>query len=713
MVRPVLALLVAVTTILVAEGVPSPYRQPPPRNATLWYYKKILETVRGDQDIAGKGSLRLKLNESCLEIIERKLETDVYEGMKMLDAWGKPGAGILDGNVNFYGSYDECLAVKEAKYCALSLINPSASYMIPVAMEALCLPEECSISSLSYDIDFLLYQLNSSYVAVGYCANDEESLSPGAIVMVIVTAWFGAMIVFGTLLDFYRQTYARKRPTLEPIDRPIVNDQLQEKREDTPLLNDSTIRVKKRFKPLKVNSSLVLDIFLAFSLYKTIPTIFGTTQPPNAIRCINGIRVLSMFWVIMAHTHVWLFQFHAVDNANTVVNELAPRFSYQVILNGFFSVDSFFFLSGLLVSYLTLRQMERRRKKGYKFGTFPFLTYYVHRILRLTPAYAFVLFFFWSIGPYLGNGPYWNGVIMNINSTCPKYWWTNLLYINNFYPKFAEQCVAWTWYLANDMQFYVVSPLLLIPLFFLWPLGIALLCVGLFFSLVATGALVGAYNLPLNAFVSFKYTNFDGIDFNDVYYGKPYCRISPYLVGLFLGFVIYKGIKIPVKSRFVKVLIYGSMIIASFAITFSVIYGIYPIWNGHIPSVTENVIYLTFSRFAWGVALALLVFACHNRYGGWIDTVLSWGFWVPLSRLTFLAYLVHPIVLFSVIGSLRGPLHFTDVTVAVYMIASVVLSYATAALFAVVVEFPLSNLEMAIFDLLGIAPRTPKEAKKE
>lgn len=44
---------------------------------------------------------------------------------------------------------------------------------------------------------------------------------------------------------------------------------------------------------------------------------------------------------------------------------------------------------------------------------------------------------------------------------CNQYWWRNILFINNFYP-LTEMCMMWSWYLANDMQFYIIAMVLLI-----------------------------------------------------------------------------------------------------------------------------------------------------------------------------------------------------------------------------------------------------------
>ena len=77
-----------------------------------------------------------------------------------------------------------------------------------------------------------------------------------------------------------------------------------------------------------------------------------------------------MFWVIMGHIYVFSLIGPFLENTADLFG-FVKRFTAQPILNGFFSVDTFFFLSGLLVSYLTLREMKR--KNG-----FPFLSYYLH-----------------------------------------------------------------------------------------------------------------------------------------------------------------------------------------------------------------------------------------------------------------------------------------------------------------------------------------------
>lgn len=39
------------------------------------------------------------------------------------------------------------------------------------------------------------------------------------------------------------------------------------------------------------------------------------------------------------------------------------------------------------------------------------------------------------VGRFFADGPAWGFLTQLQKKTCDKFWWTNLLYINNFYPK--------------------------------------------------------------------------------------------------------------------------------------------------------------------------------------------------------------------------------------------------------------------------------------
>ena len=57
---------------------------------------------------------------------------------------------------------------------------------------------------------------------------------------------------------------------------------------------------------------------------------------------------------------------------------------------------------------------------------------YVHRILRLTPAFAAAILFSYTLAKYMGNGPMWNTFSGYASYGCDKYWWSALLYVQNY-----------------------------------------------------------------------------------------------------------------------------------------------------------------------------------------------------------------------------------------------------------------------------------------
>ena len=656
-----------------------------------------LQNMNGSQLLGNTSGL---VTQECLDGTVRLMSTtDPLTGLplivKMVDAMGKTGSGVLEGNIFAFGAYDECFDIGpgDTGYCLL-LSDVFGQY---VPLYGICVPKGCTTVDIANVVNVAAGDLVTVSPSSFSCVSARKPpFNAGAIIMIVVCCIFVALVIVVTVADLIIQQLETKTAPA----KDIVNSNCESDGDGNATENDQLLAKA----PAKMNG--LKDVIVAFSLCKVIPQILSTNQPPSAISSINGLRVISMFWLILCHTHFMISLLGAdnlLDLQFTNIKSILSRFTFQAIGNGNFVVDSFFFLSGLLVAYLTLREMRRSA------GRFPFLMYYLHRFLRLTPTYAFILFFIWFLTMHLADGPLCHfvaGEESGLYQSCSKYWWTNLLYINNFYPwKLKDECIGWTWYLANDMQFYILSPLLLIPLYFLFPLGLAISSGVLTVCFVVSGALAGDYNYQaLNQASQLAYgyapNNTDTTQYSNLLYIKPWHRVAPYIVGLTFGYVLYH-LRLPNKHRFGGA-IFPLLLVLSGIFLALPLYGLYPQWHGHVPTKAENVIYIMFSRFSWSVGLALLVFICHYGYGGPINWFLSMKFWIPLSRLCYCAYLLHLFILLVIFGSKRTVIHYQDYNLAVLAIAATVLTFGAAAVVAVFVEFPIGNLERALFKMVGL-----------
>ncbi|XP_003728287.1 nose resistant to fluoxetine protein 6 [Strongylocentrotus purpuratus] len=162
------------------------------------------------------------------------------------------------------------------------------------------------------------------------------------------------------------------------------------------------------------------------------------------------------------------------------------------------------------------------------------------------------------------------------------------------------------------------------------------------------------------------------------------------MVGMAMGYLLLR-----IKKQSFK--LHPSVVIigwcAATAIGMACVYGLYGGYNNHPLSPTENAVYMALCRFAWAVSLSWVVFACHYGYGGWINDFLSWELWIPMSRLTYSAYLLHPIIITIYISNFATNYFFSIYMLAFEVAAIITLAYTAAILLAVSIEFPFGNLE--------------------
>ncbi len=106
-------------------------------------------------------------------------------------------------------------------------------------------------------------------------------------------------------------------------------------------------------------------------------------------------------------------------------------------------------------------------------------------------------------------------------------------------------------------------------------------CYGLLLvSFISTGVLAGVFDLQANTFAAFAYgyvassPNTTTADSNDLLYTKPWHRIQPYLVGLVIGYLLFKQVRVPLK-RYFKLVFYLVLWALAIILGMGTVYGLY------------------------------------------------------------------------------------------------------------------------------------------
>jgi peptidoglycan/LPS O-acetylase OafA/YrhL len=139
---------------------------------------------------------------------------------------------------------------------------------------------------------------------------------------------------------------------------------------------------------------------LCFSAYTNFGKLFasrsGNLRDP--LESLNAVRVMAMGWVILGHT----FLFRMINVPFNNPQEIGHSFKQKetiLIYGAFYAVDTFFWLSGLLMALLFIKELVGRK------GRLNWPLVYFHRFWRILPIYMFVLFLTWAFVAYVGDGP--------------------------------------------------------------------------------------------------------------------------------------------------------------------------------------------------------------------------------------------------------------------------------------------------------------------
>ncbi|XP_055915459.1 uncharacterized protein LOC129948476 [Eupeodes corollae] len=559
---------------------------------------------------------------SLREIIQRYPSLEVA---RVFDAWGNLPAGISTGNQYDLGNYDECVKfdlkfydstnVIRQQYCfATLLLKQDTSPASPFDFFSenkqinvgICIPESCSpdlLTSIFRESSKNIYAGALSEITVRECSDGRvPRLTASIIACISVLGILTILMILSSVYDIY-VSHCQKNPN---------------------------------------------PVLIAFSILTNGKRLFAinTKRSRSSIDCLTGIRAISTLWIINHHVYTNVLQTPAINFPD--ISAWFFSWEFMPIYNASISVDTFFFMGGLLVAWIGFKELDKTN------GKINFFMNIIHRYIRLTPVLAAGLVLAYSINKIIYTGPFRDVYLANNN--CNSYnWWPILLYIQNYYTpdnnlSYAT-CYAEAWYLAIDFQLYALSPMILVPM---WKWGRKFASVLLGLGLISIGWVMGIY----------FYNNFNALILGvnphewEIVYTVTHTRFAPWLIGFGFGYFMHKNRESQFKiSKIVQII---GWILSFFTMT-AIVFGTYFSLNANYGkgTVFEAAMYESLKRVSWALAQVWITFACHYGYGGIVDAFLSHPFWQPFGRLSYAMYMMHMAIIRMHFGMTRTEIYFS------------------------------------------------------
>ncbi|XP_062868144.1 O-acyltransferase like protein [Trichomycterus rosablanca] len=601
----------------------------------------------------------------------------------MYDAFGKLGSDVEGGNMNQIGSLQECLSVKGpgfgGRYCQVFLKQGFLHYFVGI-----CMPDSCSeeeVLLLVYD-DFRhggtsliapvphLYSPDPTLELHNIqCMERDVRPDGSAIVCLCVCVLMMVLPLAATLCEpLVRRCKGRDAGSgveLANYGALLENSSANQSRacaslqDDTPVHEGrTTSQASAMLRGFSVRCSGVLSGDGGAS---------GCRYPS-----LHGVRILSLFWIICGHT-VQLSVWSGLDNVTRWREVVDMNALYVVAFSGpvYLAVDTFLLLGGILSSKSLLASIQRSEDKL----SLRLIAHFLYRrFTRIQPLHLYMVCVIVALFSLVHDGTFWF-VAEDEMMNCRKFWWSNLLLINNLFT-ITHTCAPWTWYLSVDFQFYATTPLLV----FLYRLnngvlvGVAVL---LFLICGVSSALITEFlNLPVHQPTTLEYESYF-----QYYYNKPYTRYGPYLLGILTGIYMTTKTEALIKQKWQAAV--GWLV--SLSLMAATVGCAYLLRGQGSPG---HAVYQGLHRLLWAFAVAWVILACEEGYGGLVNKFLSARAWVPLSNISFACYLVHPVLILLYNTRQETALHYTDLNFLYLFLGHSLLAVVLGFVLTVLVEKP-------------------------
>ncbi|XP_045467072.1 O-acyltransferase like protein-like isoform X2 [Harmonia axyridis] len=609
------------------------------------------------------------ISEECssgLEEFTEGIKKNEMDYIKMFDATGKLPSGILRGNVNQFGDFDECLSVDHARYCLAELdfqpnwISPYEKYKnlvhshfairetfddvkhrVPgfsMVRWGFCIPKKCSASDLEIALSEkygIISRIKPEMCQIKQAPEPEAVISLGDIATRCLFGFIIFLTALATIRGYYGHNLKEKDKLLQLVD--------------------------------------------CFNLIDNFSNLTTVKDSQDEVKSIHGVRALGALALIIAHKTMALF-YNPYINRSTMSENLGMRWSV-IGRTAILYTDGFMLISGFLSASILLKELEKGR-------TLKFKDKLITRIFRISPNMIAMILFCTYILPHLGIGPLWPIVVGHHSHLCKNHMWRNMLYIHNFFP-FQDMCLTHTHQVGIDMQLFLITPLVINVLWSSRKIGLYL--IGTLTVASTLLRFIVTWNNNLSHVVHFGITISRMFDTANLSYILPTHRATIYFMGVFLAYIMRNKSEILISKERMG-LYWTFFMFLGFGTWLGPIHMSHP---GYVYSRFDSSLYGAISPITFGAAVSWAIYATEKGHGGFLGGILAWDKFKYFTKISYAVYLVQFPLFFYNIGKTK---HADEFSISeMFQVTETIAIIVISILLTVFIELPFQKLRFCIF----------------
>ncbi|CAG9562958.1 unnamed protein product [Danaus chrysippus] len=592
--------------------------------------------------------------------------------LKMFDATAKPPSGILSGNGNQYGDFDECLGIDgpvRGKYCLASLqvslggskemenldyLIHSGHYIrsnitdmghrVPRYSSILwgvCIPSSCNSFDLEDELNQKLSSLGISVRVQNTMCTVKDFSRPYSFGKTLSITFFLAILLLlslGTMLDDGREG--------------------------------------------GTNFEKLLN---AFSLKRNFKKLFDLTDSPTRVKGIDAFRGLNAFALLLAHKSMAMA--HSPYVNKTSYSEVFGMPWAVIGRSAIVYTDSFLYLSGFLNAHNLMQELEKK-------GSIDFKNRLLVRWFRLFPMFLSLMLFCTYILPDINNGPQWNLVVEEHSRVCEKNMWKSFLFIHNYFG-FEDMCLTHTHQIGMDMQLYIAT----LPLMFvLWKykkLGLTLILGISVASTILRYLAIHWYDISM--FVYYGISVQKLLDAARYSYILPTHRATIYLIGVLMAYFIKsKKSYLNLSDNQARLVWACSFALAAFTIVSPYKMGL----EGYTYEHHQAAMFAAFTPILWGLSMCIAHWCICNEYSGVGTPFVEWRLFKFFNKIAYGVYLTQFPIFFYNVGIQRHSEFYTPLLLT--NVPEILVVFVISILTTVSIEMPFNQVYRIYFGKYNI-----------